>query len=237
MTAVPTSAAQTPSSQLGRYHRTFRPPRTAGLRYPLAIEPIDRTSPVEAIDTRNPIHRLSIEHFHRLIDAGVFGDGDRVELIDGEMRDMPPIGPDHGSTTDQLNQVFTPALIGRAIVRVQGALVLDDATELYPDLTLLRPREDRYRSANPVGDDVLLLIEVADSSLQLDQTVKLAKYARSGIRRYWIVDLIHRAIHVYSDPDRFQRRYRQLQSFTSGEIALRIEETGLRIDVGQVLGG
>lgn len=191
---------------------------------------------MEAIDTQNPIHRISVEQFHRLIAAGLFDDADRVELIDGEMRDMPPIGTDHGSSIDRLNELFTPPLIGKAIVRVQGALVLDDATELYPDLCVLRPRKDRYRSANPVGDDVLLLIEVAGSSLQLDRTVKLAKYARAGIQRYWIVDLVNKPLHDHRDPDRFQRRYREMQSVSSGELTVSIGDTGLNVDVTEVLG-
>jgi Uma2 family endonuclease len=191
---------------------------------------------MEAPDNHNPIHRISVEAFHRLIAAGIFDSGDRVELIDGEMRDMPPIGPDHGSSTDRLNEIFTPALAGKAIVRVQGAVVLDDATELYPDLCVLRLREDRYRTTNPAGDDVLLLIEVAASSLRLDRTVKLAKYARAGVRRYWIVDLVNRALHDYRDPDRFQRRYRELESLSSGELAVAIEGTELRVDVAELLG-
>jgi len=191
---------------------------------------------MEAPDLQYPIHRISVADFHCLITAGIFNEGDRVELIDGEMRDMPPIGPDHGSSTDRLNEIVTPALVGKAIVRVQGALVLDDATELYPDLCVLRLREDRYRSANPVGDDVLLLIEVADSSLTLDRTVKLAKYARAGIQRYWLVDLVNRRIYNHQDPDRFQRRYREAQSMSSGELTVSVGDTKLSVDVAEVLG-
>ena len=101
---------------------------------------------------------------------------------------------------------------------------------------MLRRREDRYRTTNPVGDDVLLLIEVAGSSLRLDRTVKLPKYARAGIRRYWIVDLVNRTVHDYRDPDRFQRRYRDAQSVSSGELTVSIEGTELRVDVAQLVG-
>ncbi len=173
-----------------------------------------------AFDTLTPIHRITVEHFHRMIEAGCFEDGDRVELIDGEMRDMSPIGPAHGGTTDTLTMTLAPKLAGQAIVRVQGAVVLDDGTELYPDLSVLKLRDDRYRKRNPTGEDVLLVIEVADSSLALDQGVKLAKYARAGIRRYWVVDLRHRTLHDYRDPDRSSSRYRQLHSLTSGDLAI-----------------
>jgi len=191
---------------------------------------------MEALDTLNPVHRITVEQFHRAVEAGLFEDGDRVELIDGEMRDMPPIGPAHSSSTDQLNLVFTPALAGKAIIRVQGAIVIDDGTELYPDLLLLRPREDRYRTAHPTGEDALLVVEVADTSLAIDQQVKLPKYARAGIRRYWIVDLTHGVLHDYSDPDRFRQRYRQLRSVSEGSLGIKIGGTDVDVDVTELLG-
>ena len=184
---------------------------------------------MEAIDSSNPIHRLSVAHFHRMIEAGVFNDGDRVELIDGELRDMTPIGPPHGGDTDYLNRILTSTLADRAIVRVQGALVLEQDTELYPDLVVLKPRADWYRKSNPSGDDALLVIEVADSSLDIDLNTKLAKYARAGIRRYWVVDIPHRRLHDHRDPDRFGRRYRQLHTLDSG--TLRVSIAGVDIPV------
>ncbi len=188
-----------------------------------------------APEPTNPIHRISVEQFHRMIAAGCFGDGDRVELIDGEMRDMPPIGPPHGGTTDRLTMLFAPQLAGQAIIRVQGAVVLDDGTELYPDLSVLKFRDDYYRQANPTGDDVLLIIEVADSSLALDLGAKLAKYARAGIRRYWVVDLRHRILHDHRDPDRFGRRYRQLHSLTTGEVVFDLGEERIRMPVASLM--
>jgi len=184
---------------------------------------------VFAPNVLNPIHRIDVERFHRMIEAGCFGDSDRVELIDGEMRDMTPIGPPHGGTANALNLLLTLNLAGKAIVSVQGPLVLEDGTELYPDLAVLQRRDDFYRQANPTGDDALLVIEVADSSLSLDQGLKLTKYARAGIRRYWVVDLPHHTLHDYRDPDRFQGRYRQLHSLTAGDISLDI--AGVQISV------
>lgn len=191
---------------------------------------------MEALDTLNPVHRITVEQFHRAVEAGLFEDGDRVELIDGEMRDMPPIGPVHSSSTDILTMTLAPRLAGRAIVRVQGAVVIDDGTELYPDLLVLRPREDRYRIAHPTGEDALLVVEVADTSLAIDQQVKLPKYARAGIRRYWIVDLTHGVLHDYSDPDRFRQRYRQLRSVSEGSLGIKIGGTDVDVDVTELLG-
>ena len=187
-----------------------------------------------APDVLNPIHRIDVDRFHRMIEAGCFGDGDRVELIDGEMRDMTPIGPPHGGTTDILTMILAPKLAGKAILRIQGPLVLDDGTELYPDLVVLQHRDDFYRQANPTGDDALLVIEVADSSLSLDQGPKLAKYAHAGIRRYWVVDLRHRSLHDYRDSDRFQGRYRQLHSLTSGDIGLDIAGVQFRVAIADI---
>jgi len=206
------------------------------LSFRLGVHPFGRTNDVEAIDTVSPIHRISVEQFHRMIAAGVFTDGDRVELIDGEMRDMAPIGPAHGGFTDRLTMALAPKLTGKAIVRVQGALVLDDGTEVYPDLVVLAQRKDWYSKANPIGEDALLVIEVADSSLSLDLGTKLSRYARAGIRRYWVVDIKSRKLHDHRDPDRFGRRYRQLHSLDRGVLSVTIAGVDISVDIGQLLG-
>jgi hypothetical protein len=192
---------------------------------------------MEAFEIQSPIHRVDVEQFHRMIDAGVFSDSDRVELIDGEMRDMSPIGPPHGGTTDTLAMLFAPPLVGVAIVRVQGALMLDDDTEVYPDLTVLKPRDDRYTRSNPTAEDALLVIEVADSSLALDTGVKLAKYACAGLCRYWVADISHRTLHAYRDPDRFGRRYRQLHSVGDGSLAIAIQGVEVRVEIAELFPG
>lgn len=191
---------------------------------------------MEAIDTLSPIHRVNVEKFHRMIAAGVFAEGDRVELIDGEMRDMAPIGARHGGCTDRLTMALAPKLTGKAIVRVQGALVLDDGTEVYPDLVVLKQRQDWYSETSPTGDDALLVIEVADASLSLDLGIKLAKYARAGIRRYWVVDIKNRKLHDHCDPDRFGRHYRQIRALDQGVLSVTIEGVDLRVDVGELFG-
>jgi Uma2 family endonuclease len=190
---------------------------------------------MEAIDTIRPIHRVSVAQFHRMIQVGVFADGDRVELIDGEMRDMTPIGPSHGGCTNDLTMIFAPKLAGKAIVSVQGPLVLDDGTEVYPDLLVLKPREHRYRKANPTGDDTLMVIEVADTSLPVDLGLKLAKYARAGIRRYWVVDVKNGVVHDHREPNRIGRRYRQVRSLSTGLLSVTIEGVEIQVDLGSLL--
>ena len=186
---------------------------------------------MEAIRIDNPIHRLDVDRFHRMIAAGVFSDGDRVELIDGELRDMTPIGPAHGGGVDYLNMLLASRLADKAIVRVQGALVLDEDTELYPDLSVLKPRDDWYRKGNPMPADVLLLIEVADSSLAGDLGAKMEKYARAGIPRYWVMDVANQTLHDYREPERFGRRYRKQQQVSKGMIRLRIEGIDIVVSV------
>ena len=184
---------------------------------------------MEAQEFAHPIHRISVEQFHLMIESGVLDEDDRVELIDGEMRDMPPIGPCHNGCTGTLLMRFAPALAGRAFVVSQGPLALDDGSELYPDLLVLKSRDDHYQTGNPSADEVLLLIEVSDSTLGFDLNTKLPKYARAGIEVCWIVDVRHKTIHEYRDPDRFARRYRQLQSVTAGTLSVMV--AGVQIEV------
>lgn len=170
-----------------------------------------------------PIHRINVAQFHRMLEAGVLTADDRVELIDGEMRDMAPIGPSHSGCTVGLIEVLARALRHRALMNVQGPLALDARSELYPDLMVLKPREDRYQTSHPHADDVLLLIEVSDTTLDYDRRTKLRKYARAGVPRYWIIDVQHRAIHEHQDPDRFAHRYRQSRTVTDGTLATDLD--------------
>ena len=134
-------------------------------------------------------HRFSTEDYHRLGELGFFAPDARVELLDGEIHDMSPIGPLHGGVVNRLNRLFNLAAKGRWIVSAQNPVDLDKYSEPEPDVVLLKPAPDDYVSHHPVPDDVLLLIEVADSSLEFDRRKKLPTYARSGIRDLWIVNL------------------------------------------------
>jgi Uma2 family endonuclease len=146
-------------------------------------------------------HRFDVDDYHRMAAAGILGPEDRVELIEGEIVDMAPIGSVHGGTVVGLTELVARAVAeGRVLVSVQGPLRLDARTELQPDLMLLRPRPDRYRDSHPTAADVLLLVEVADSSLAYDRGPKLALYARHGVPEVWVVDLAGRAVEVCSQP-------------------------------------
>jgi Uma2 family endonuclease len=144
--------------------------------------------------------RFSVDRYHRMVAAGVLTEYDRVELIEGEIIEMSPIGTPHTATTARLNEWLSLGLARAATISVGGPLVLGDFSEPEPDLMLLRRREDFYRDQHPVAADVLLLIEVSDSSLAFDLGVKRALYARHGIREYWVVDLNGHCVHVHREP-------------------------------------
>ncbi len=146
-------------------------------------------------------HKLDVDAYHRMADAGILGEDDRVELIDGEIIDMAPIGQGHAATVNGLNRALVMACGTRAIVSVQNPVRLDRLNEPQPDFAVLRPRADFYaKGKRPGPRDVLLLVEVAHSSLRFDQTVKLPLYARAGIPELWIVDLHRRALDAYRRP-------------------------------------
>jgi len=134
-------------------------------------------------------HRITVDEYHRMAEIGLLAADARVELIEGEIIDMPPIGSDHGSVVDQLTQLIVQAVTGRAIVRVQGAVRLSSSSEPQPDVALLRLRPDFYRHEHPTGPNTLLVIEVSDTSLRYDRDVKVPLYARHEVPEVWLVDL------------------------------------------------
>lgn len=145
-------------------------------------------------------HRITVEHYYRMAEAGLFAPDERVELVDGEIVDMPPIGSRHAATAAQLADLLTAAVGNHAMVRTQWPVRLSDDTEVQPDLSVVRAREDYYRTRHPVAADVLLLVEVSDSTLRYDREVKVSLYARCGIPEVWIVDLHGEQIHFYLTP-------------------------------------
>lgn len=142
-------------------------------------------------------HLITADEYCRMAEVGLLAPEARVELIDGEILDMPPIGKDHQSVVDQLNHLFVRAVDDLAIVRVQGSVRLGSMSMPQPDIALLKPRLDFYRSRRAADSDVLLIIEVSDSTLRFDRDVKVPLYARHGIPEVWIVDLQDDQLHFY----------------------------------------
>jgi Uma2 family endonuclease len=146
-------------------------------------------------------HRLTVDEYYRMGQAGVFAPDARVELIEGEVIDMAPIGSRHASAVKKLNALLSAAAGAGAIVAVQDPLRLSDASEPEPDLMLLRPRADFYAQAHPGPADVLLLIEVSDSTAAYDCGIKLDLYAKHRVTEVWIVDLDNNIVRFFRNSD------------------------------------
>jgi Uma2 family endonuclease len=147
-----------------------------------------------------PPYRFKRDAYHAMADAGIFHEDDRVELIAGQVIAQMPIGTTHVSVVNRLNQLFSRLAAGRAIVSIQNPVNLDPFTEPQPDLALLRPRADFYADSLPTPADVLLVIEVADTSLAFDREEKLPLYAAASILEVWLVDLVGKQLVTYRRP-------------------------------------
>jgi Uma2 family endonuclease len=161
------------------------------------------TSGETGLLSRNPwvVRRpLTVAEYHRMGEVGILTPDDRVELIEGQLIAMSPIGSEHSGTVNAFTHNLVGALGRSGVVAVQNPVRLDDLSEPQPDFAVLKPREDFYRRATPVPDDVLLIIEVADSSLNYDRNVKRSLYARHGIKELWIVNLKAAEIEVCRSP-------------------------------------
>lgn len=146
-------------------------------------------------------HRLSVEDYHRMAAAGILHEDDRVELIEGEIIDMAPASSWHAGTVAWLTRLLHDAVGQSAIVSVQNPVRLDRYSEPQPDLALLRPREDYYTRSHPGPGDVLLIVEVAQSSLAYDLKLKVPLYARHGIPEVWVWDVDTGTVHVCRNPE------------------------------------
>jgi Uma2 family endonuclease len=159
------------------------------------------TAPADIL-TRYPAprHRLTRRDYYRMGEVGILGNNDRVELLEGQLIDMSPIGPRHAIVTGNLNALLFTACAGRAWLRCQDPVVLDDGSEPQPDIALVQRPWRGYPHTHPGPDDIFLLIEVADTSLDFDRKVKLELYAWAGIREVWIVDLTTDLVLVHRGP-------------------------------------
>jgi Uma2 family endonuclease len=145
-------------------------------------------------------HRFTADEYQRMGEAGILLEDDRVELIEGEIVDMTPLGNKHKSAVNRLCELFVQRCSDRAIVQVQSSVRLNDYSEPEPDIVLLRRRDDFYARTTAGPADTFLVVEVADSSLALDKDVKAPLYARNGIPEYWLVDLEAETIIVFREP-------------------------------------
>jgi Uma2 family endonuclease len=153
-----------------------------------------------ALETDVPRRLFTVEEYHRMGEAGILGEDERVELIEGEIVEMSPIGPRHIGAVINATRMFITRLGDRAVVSPQNPVVIQPRSEPQPDLLLLRPRAVSYSRGLPTANDVLLAVEVADTSVRFDRIVKARLYARAGIPEFWLCLAMDGAIEVYREP-------------------------------------
>jgi Uma2 family endonuclease len=176
---------------------------------------------------------FTIDQYHQMIASGVLTEGDRVELINGEILEMVAIGSRHGAQVKRLNRLFSGLLEPSVLISVQDPVELGPRSEPEPDVALLRWRDDFYATSHPQASDVYLVIEVADSALDYDRSVKALLYSRSDIFEYWIVNLQDNVIEVHRQPS--QSGYQLIQSYQRGIDIEIMALPGLGLTVDRIL--
>ena len=179
-------------------------------------------------------YRFTAEEYHRMGEVGILPPDVRVELVGGEIKRMPPIHPPHASTVNRLNAVLAAKFQGQSVVAIQNPIQLDDYNEPQPDVSVLRFRDDYYGNQHPTPADVLLAIEVADTSLSYDRDEKMPLYGRSGIPEAWLVDVQSGTITVFTEPQ--ASGYGQQRVLSRGREIVSVAVEGLRLQVDEAMG-
>jgi Uma2 family endonuclease len=187
-----------------------------------------------ALDPHVARRPITVGEFLRMGEVGILNPRDRVELIEGELIAMAPIGSNHAGTVIALNDALTAAARGRALVSPQNPVQLGDRSLPQPDYAVLVPRADRYRTAHPRPHEVLLLVEVADSSLGYHRDVKHRLYARNGISELWIVNLVDGNVEVCRSPG--PDGYASITAAGGTDVLEPERLPGARIRVADILG-
>ncbi|OGF53023.1 MAG: hypothetical protein A2Z21_08670 [Candidatus Fraserbacteria bacterium RBG_16_55_9] len=178
--------------------------------------------------------RFTVEEYYKMAEAGIFSEDDRVELLDGEIVEMTPIGSSHAACVDRLTRLFGRLIGETASLRVQSPIRLSKSSEPQPDLALLKPRSDFYAQAHPGPEDVFLVVEVAETSAGIDRKVKIPLYAKAGIPEVWLVDLDEERIEVYRNPS--AKGYGEVQRFRRGRSLAPQALPDMKLSVSDILG-
>ena len=187
----------------------------------------------QALSSEPQTRKFTVAEYYRMGEVGILGPDERVELIEGEIIVMPPIGPGHAGEVNRLNHRFSHPDNDRFIVHVQNPVQLEDGSELQPDIALLRYRQDYYGTAHPTSADVLLVIEVADSSLEYDRGVKAHLYGRAGIPETWVKNLPEDCIERFTEPG--PEGYAQHSVHHRGETLEPVSLPDLELAVDELL--
>ncbi len=178
--------------------------------------------------------RFTVEEYHQMAQAGIFSEDDRVELIKGEVVEMTPIGSSHAACVKRLNQLFSQRVGDRALISIQDPIRIDPHSEPQPDVALLQLRQDYYASTHPNPKDILLVIEVADTSANYDRDVKIPIYAQAGIVEVWLIDLAKTCVEVYREPT--SQGYERVQIVRRGERLTPQAFPQLEVTADEILG-
>jgi Uma2 family endonuclease len=180
----------------------------------------------------SPHWRFTVDDYYKMAEVGILSEDDRVELIEGEIVPMSPIGNRHANVVDLLNGWFAELVVAKqATVRVQGPIYLDEHSEIVPDLLILRHRSSS-RTPHPMANEALLVVEVANSSIVSDRNRKVPLYTREALPEVWIVDLTRDVVEVYKNPS--PEGYETLQTYHSGELLAPQAFPSLTHDVGDL---
>jgi Uma2 family endonuclease len=177
-------------------------------------------------------YRFSVEEFLKMGELGVFEEDARLELTEGEVIEMPPIGPGHATVVDRLNELFVVTYRDAALVRTQNPSIVGPRSLPRPDLALVRRLD--YSTRHPTPEDVLLLVEVSDTTLRYDRERKVPLYARHGIAEVWLVDLAGQIVTAYGDPG--DKGYRSARTYRRGDRLSPLAFPDRPLAVDDVLG-
>lgn len=178
-------------------------------------------------------HRITLDEWRRMGEAGIFPPESRIELIDGEIIEMSPIGFNHAGHVTRLMNYFAPLLADSALMTAQNPLQLGDLSEPEPDFMLLRPEPSFYSTRHPQADDVLLLVEIADTSLSYDRSQKMRLYAAHNIPEYWLLNLNATSLEVYKQPQ--STGYAEKSVLHRGDSVQLLLLEHIRVNVADIL--
>jgi Uma2 family endonuclease len=179
-------------------------------------------------------YHFTVDDFNKMAEQGLFAPTDRLELIEGEIFEISPIGKLHARAVNFLSNLLVQIFAGKLVISTQNPVILDDLSEPQPDIAVLRLKADFYKESHPYANDVLLVIEVADTTVEYDRTIKFPKYAKAGIQEVWLVNLDAERIEVHSNPK--EQTYGMVKIYQRGEQVLSESFAEVKIQVDDILG-
>jgi Uma2 family endonuclease len=177
---------------------------------------------------------FTVDDLYRMAEAGILTEDDRVELIEGEVVEMSPIGSRHSGCVMRLTTLLTEQLGRSVVVNVQNPVILHEQAGPQPDLAALKPRADFYSESHPTSEDILLIIEVADTSVDYDRHVKIPMYARALIAEVWLIDLTQDVIELYQQPE--NGAFKQISIIRRGQALASAMLPSLQLNADDILG-